>query len=140
MLSRASRLLPPNIMPRPLEGVVVVAVEDDLDALDVLRIVMQHDGALVIPASDAQSALETLGRIRPAVLVSDMSMPSYDGRWLVAEARRSGLLAGIPTLVVTALTMTPQEVREAGFDAYLRKPVDPLVLSEMVRSLVRRAA
>jgi CheY-like chemotaxis protein len=49
-----------------------------------------------------------------------------------------GLLNGVPTLVVTAQTMTPQQVQEAGFDAYLRKPVDPTVLCETVRTLARR--
>jgi DNA-binding response OmpR family regulator len=73
-------------MPGPLEGVVVVALEDD------------------------------------------------------PEARRSGLLTGIPVLAVTALTMTPQEVRDAGFDGYLQKPVDPFALSETVRALARRRA
>ena len=41
-------------------------------------------------------------------------------------------------MVVTALTMTPQEVREAGVDAYLRKPVDPTMLCQTVRTLARR--
>jgi DNA-binding response OmpR family regulator len=124
----------------PLEGVVVIAVEDDPDALALLRLAMEQAGALVVPASDAKAALETLGRVRPTVLISDLSMPEQDGSWLVTEARRSGLLADVPALVVTALTMTPREVREAGFDAYLRKPVDPLLLCETVRALVRHAA
>jgi DNA-binding response OmpR family regulator len=124
----------------PLGNVVVIAVEDDPDALDLLRIVLEHDGALVVPASDAYSALEKLRLLRPTVLVTDLSMPWQDGRWLVAEARRSGLLPGVPVLAVTALTMTPQEVHDAGFDGYLQKPVDPFALSETVRALARRAA
>lgn len=127
-------------MAGPLQGVVVVAVEDEPDALAMLQIMMEHDGALVVPALDANSALETLLRVRPPVLVTDLSMPSRDGRWLVAEARRSGLLADVPTLVLTAFTMTPREVRETGFDAYLPKPVDPTVLCETVRALAQRAA
>jgi CheY-like chemotaxis protein len=127
-------------MAGPLQGVVVVAVEDDADALAMLQIMMEHEGALVIPAPDANSALETLHRMRPTVLVTDLSMPSRDGGWLVAEARRLGLLPDVPALVVTALTMTPREVRKAGFDAYLRKPVDPLLLCETVRALARHAA
>lgn len=127
-------------MAGPLEGVVVVAVEDDPDALAMLQIMMEQDGALVVPAPDANSALETLHRVRPTVLVTDLSMPSRDGRWLVTEARRAGLLADVPTLVVTAITMTPREVRDAGFDAYLPKPVDPTALCETVRALAQRAA
>ena len=64
-------------------------------------------------------------------------MPERDGVWLLTEARRQGLLNGVPTLVVTALAMTPQEVQETGFDAYLRKPIDPTVLCNTVQYLAR---
>lgn len=127
-------------MPGSLAGIIVVAVEDDPDSLALLTIIMETHGALVVSASDAQSALEKLRRLRPTVLVSDMSMPYRNGAWLVTEARRAGLLAGVPALVVTAFQMTPQEVREAGFDAYLRKPVDPTALCVTVRRLARRVA
>jgi CheY-like chemotaxis protein len=127
-------------MPGALEGVVVVAVEDDPDALALLKITMEHDGAFVVATSDAQSALNTLRCLRPTVLVSDLSMPEHDGSWLVAEARRSGLLTGVRALVVTAYPMTPQQVREAGFDAYLSKPVDPSLLCNTVGNLARLAA
>jgi hypothetical protein len=41
------------------------------------------------------------------VLVSELSMPGQDGRWLVAEARRLGVLTGVRALVVTAVAMLP---------------------------------
>ena len=118
-----------------LQSIVVVLVEDDQDALVVLRVMMESEGALVFPASDAKAALETLVRVTPTVLVSDLSMPEHDGGWLVAQARSKGLLRRIPALLVTALTMTPQQVADAGFDAYLRKPVDPHALCTTVRTL-----
>jgi DNA-binding response OmpR family regulator len=120
-----------------LDGLVVLVVEDDDDALALLTTMMANQGAVVMPAPDALSALETLTRIRPNVLVSDMSMPERDGGWLVTEARSQGLLDGVPALLVTALPMTTQEVLDAGFDAYLCKPVDPSVLCETVHALVR---
>jgi CheY-like chemotaxis protein len=120
-----------------LDGIVVVLVEDAPDALALFTAMMMNRDAVVIPAPDAKEALEALARIAPHVLVSDMHMPEGDGGWLVSEARRQGLLNGVSTLVVTALTMTPQQVQEAGFDAYLRKPVDPTALCETVRTLAR---
>jgi DNA-binding response OmpR family regulator len=120
-----------------LDGLVVLVVEDDDDALALLTTMMANQGAVVMPAPDALSALETLTRIRPNILVSDMTMPERDGGWLVTEARSQGLLDGVPALLVTALAMTTQEVLDAGFDAYLRKPVDPSVLYGTVHALVR---
>ena len=124
-------------MDAPLVGIVVVVVEDDPDSLALLTTMLMHQGAVVLPAPDAKQALEALSRVTPSVLVSDMQMPERDGAWLVAEARRQGLLRGAPTVVVTAQTMTPQQVQEAGFDAYMRKPVDPSQLCQTVRVLAR---
>jgi CheY-like chemotaxis protein len=124
-------------MPAPLDGIVVLIVEDDPDALALLQVMMEYQGAVVLPAADAQSALDTLGRVRPDVLVSDMSLPERDGRWLATEARNHGLLNGVPALLMTAHTMISQQVQQAGFDAYLRKPVDPTVFCATVLALAR---
>jgi CheY-like chemotaxis protein len=93
-------------MPAPLQRIVIVLVEDDPDALALFRVIFEYQGALVMSAPGAQSALEMLGRLKPDVLLSDMQMPDWDGAWLVAEARNRGLLKGVAALVVTAATMT----------------------------------
>jgi CheY-like chemotaxis protein len=120
-----------------LLGIVVVVVDDDSDALDLFRAVLEYHGALVMCVPGPQPALELLSRMRPDVLLSDMQMPDWDGAWLVAEAHNRGLLRTVGTLVVTAAAMTPQQVRDAGFDAYLRKPVDPHQLCDRVYALAR---
>ena len=137
--STASHLPALKRMPALLDGIVVVVVEDDPDSLDLLRAVLEQRGAVVVPASDATSALEKLTRIRPDVLVTDMSMPGRDGWWLMHEARTQGLLTGVAAVAVTAVSLTPQQVREAGFDVYLRKPIDPAVLCARVHDLARRS-
>ena len=127
-------------MPALLEGIVVVLVEDDPDALELFQFAINHQGAVVVPAADAQSALNALGRMKPDVLVSDMSLPERDGSWLASEARSRGMLNGVASLCVTARAMTSEQVQQAGFDAYLRKPVDPTVLCATVHTLARPAS
>jgi CheY-like chemotaxis protein len=122
---------------QPLAGIHVLLVEDDGDARDIMRTVMEYQGALVIVAPNAKSALVAMETLKPDVLVSDISMPEYDGFWLLAEARRRGWLEGVATLAVTALELKPSQITEAGFDSYLRKPVDPNVLCNTVQSLAR---
>jgi len=114
-------------------------VEDDPDSLELLRAVMEQRGAVVVSAPDATSALEKLTHVRPDVLVTDMSMPGRDGWWLMHEARTQGLLTGVAAVAVTAVTLTPQQVREAGFDVYLRKPIDPALLCARVHAVARRS-
>jgi CheY-like chemotaxis protein len=125
-----------------LDGIVVVIVEDDPDALALLQFMIEYQGAVVVPAADAQSALTTLDRMKldrmkPDVLVSDMSLPEREGRSLATEARSHGLLNGVPALLMTAHAMTSEQVQQAGFDAYLRKPVDPTVFCATVHALAR---
>ena len=103
-----------------------------------MQLVMEYQGALVLGAPDAKSALGQLATLKPDVLVSDINMPGHDGFWLLEEARRLDRLDGVPTLAVTALALTPQQLKEAGFNAYLRKPVDPNELFNTVQALARR--
>jgi DNA-binding response OmpR family regulator len=126
-------------MPALLDGITVVLVEDDLDARELLMAMMEQRGAVVVAASNATSALETLACIKPDVLVTDLSMPDRDGWWLMHEARTQGLLNGVAAVAVTAATLAPQQVRGAGFDAYLRKPIDPAVLCARIRTVARRS-
>ncbi len=60
-----------------------------------------------------------------------------DGFWLLSEARGRRWLDGVATLAVTALDRGPRQMTEAGFDSYLRKPVDPNVLCNSVQALAR---
>ena len=102
-----------------------------------MQMVMDYQGALVITADSAKAALALMATVKPNVLVSDINMPQHDGFWLIEEARSLGYLDGVPTLAVTALELGPQEIKDAGFDAYLRKPVDPDDLCATVQKLGR---
>ena len=102
-----------------------------------MQMVMEYQGALVITADSAKGAIALMATVRPNVLVSDISMPQHDGFWLIAEARKLGYLEGVPTLAVTALALSAREIKDAGFDAYLRKPVDPDILCGTVQKLGR---
>lgn len=116
----------------------MLLVDDDADARAVMQMVMEYQGALVIPATDAKSALGLLDTVKPDVLVSDINMPEHDGFWLLQEARRLARLDGVPALAVTGLELTPKEIEAAGFHGYLRKPVDPNMLCNTVHALARR--
>ena len=121
-----------------LDGVHLLLVEDDPDSREIMKLVMEYQGALVLAVPDAKAALAVLAAMRPDALVTDISMPQQDGVDLVREARQHGLLEQVPTLAVTAFSFSEAQLRDAGFDAYLRKPVDPNKLCQTVQELVRR--
>ena len=122
---------------QPLAGVHVLLVDDDDDSRDIMRTIMEYQGALVIVATSAKAALIVMETMKPDVLVSDINMPEHDGFWLLGEAHKRGWLDGVATLAVTALDFTAQQMTDAGFDSYLRKPVDPNMLCNTVQALAR---
>ena len=125
-----------------LKGIHVLLVEDDDDARTLLETVLRYCGALVTAVASAGAAMSTLERVRPDLLLSDLSMPEHDGYWLIHAVRALPAERGgtIPAVAVTALG-SPHGVERtlgAGFQAHLRKPVDPWELARTIATLASR--
>lgn len=124
---------------KQLPGVHVLIVEDNEDSRYLLTDVLQYCGALVTPVSSAEEARALLGRVRPDVLVSDLAMPGLDGyallRWVRALPPEAG--GRIPAIAITAFSedYDSRKAHEAGFDAYLRKPINLTSFCELVGRL-----
>jgi len=125
-----------------LIGVHVLVVDDDADARDLLRTVLEYCGALVTVVASAQEALAVLERVTPDVLVTDIAMPMHDGYWLIDAIRALPAQRGgaIPAVAVTAHGEYhgPDRTLGAGFQAHLRKPLDPWELCRALASLTRK--
>jgi PAS domain S-box-containing protein len=127
-------------LPR-LEGVHVFAVDDEPDARDLLRTVLEDQGAKVTSFASAEDALAALKTTKPTVLVCDIGMPKMDGYQLIrtlraAEPRRER----IPALALTAFARAEDRKRSlvAGYQAHLAKPFDVGELILVVADLVGR--
>jgi CheY-like chemotaxis protein len=122
----------------------VLVVDDDPDARQVFRTVLQYCGALVTTASSAREALAVLGRVVPDVLVVDIVLPGRSGYWLISEIRKLPREAGgaVPALACTGYGEDHPATRleAAGFQRYIRKPIDPWELSRIVGSLARQTS
>lgn len=125
-----------------LKGIHVLLVEDDDDARVLLETVLQYCGALVTAVASAAEAMSTLERVKPDLLLSDLSMPQRDGYWLIREVRALPADRGgtMPAIVVTAHGHPHGVDRTlaAGFQAHLRKPVDPWELARTIAALAGR--
>ncbi len=123
-----------------MDGVRVLVVDDDMDSRGVTQRFLQEAGATVETAVSANDA-EALLRERPyALLISDVGMPRRDGHSLIRSirARGAGPTSRIPAIALTAYVRSEDRALalEAGFDAHLGKPVDPVKLIELAASLV----
>jgi CheY-like chemotaxis protein len=123
-----------------LHGVHVIAVDDDLDMLGLLRAILEGAGAKVTAVATATGALQTMHLLRPDVLVADLSMPMMDGISLIHRVRHASdpQVRSIPAVAVTGRTEYEEMVLESGFEMYLAKPVDPAELVAAVADLARR--
>jgi CheY-like chemotaxis protein len=124
-----------------LAGIQIVAVDDDQDALGLLRAVFEAAGADVHTFGSPVDALAGLKTLRPHVLVVDLGMPEMDGFAFIRQVRASpdAQLAHTPAAALTAFARSEDRVSalRAGFEMHLSKPVDPAELVAAVQTLAR---
>jgi signal transduction histidine kinase/CheY-like chemotaxis protein len=127
---------------RDLTGIRVMAIDDDEDALGLLRVVLEAAGAEVLTTSSAADALKRVGEISPDALVVDLGMPLMDGFDFMTRIRASAdpEVRDIPAAALTAFARSEDRTKalDSGFEMHLAKPVDPGELVASVATLVRR--
>ena len=126
-----------------LRGIRVLAVDDEEDALTLLRVVLETAGAEVTTVASPHNALERIEAVRPHVLVLDLGMPGMDGFELIARIRASTNpdVRDLPAAALTAFARSEDRTKalRSGFEMHLAKPVDPGELVASVATLVRRS-
>ena len=126
-----------------LVGLHVLVVDDDAEARELIRTVLEYGGALVTVVATARDALRHLQRVTPDAVVTDIAMPHENGYWLIREMRALAAIKGhrVPAIAITghAADHGPERTLGAGFDAHMHKPVDPWELCRVIASLVRRS-
>jgi PAS domain S-box-containing protein len=125
-----------------LEGLRLLVVDDDKDALEMMKTVLEKQGANVITARSTQEALEAFEREKPDMLISDIGMPGQDGYDLIRQvrARSEAERGSIPAAAVSAYVgeENRRQALEAGFHLHVAKPLDTVDLIEVVRRLAEK--
>lgn|GEM_PF-1516705 len=122
-----------NTEPR-LDGLRVLLVDDEPDALELVGEVLSSHGAEIHIAGSAQDAIAQFGSVHPDVLLSDIGMPVMDGLGLIRTIRSMPPESGghTPAVAITAYARAEDADRAlaAGYQAHIAKPIEP---SELVR-------
>lgn len=125
-----------------LDGVHVLAVDDEPDGLMLVGEVLEAAGARVRRAQSGEEALEQLALEVPNVLLTDLGMPRMDGFALIERVRQhvNPRVREIPAAALTAYARSEDRMRalDAGFQIHLAKPIDPAELVATIASLARR--
>jgi diguanylate cyclase (GGDEF)-like protein len=125
---------------RHARDITLLAVDDDPLLLDVVRALLEPCGYRVMTLDDPLRFWSELDRIRPDLVLLDVTMPDVSGLELCRVLRNDARWATVPVLVLTALrdAATLEQIFAAGADDYLAKPVVGSELLVRVRNRVER--
>ena len=139
---RTERLQPLSDL-ADLREVRVLAVDDEEDALTLVRIVLEAAGAHVDTVGSPRALFEVIESARPDVLLIDLGMPEMDGFEVITRIRASSSpgIRDLPAVALTAFARSEDRTKalRTGFEMHLAKPVDPGELVASIATLVRRA-
>jgi signal transduction histidine kinase/CheY-like chemotaxis protein len=114
---------------------LVMVVDDDPNARDLLAATVRREGYRVVEATDGQSALALAREWRPDMVTLDVLMPRIDGWGVLTALKSDPELAEIPVLIVTVLEDRGIAV-SLGAAEFLTKPVDRARLAATIRQHV----
>lgn len=124
-----------------LDGLRVLLVDDEPDAREASRAVLEAAGATVVAAGSVVEALNELARMPFDTVVTDIAMPDLDGYTLLERMTgQGGRVASTPAIALTAYAglADQRRARVAGFARHVAKPVAPADLVTAVGAVARR--
>src|SRR6185295_283596 len=127
--------------PPGLQGLRILIVDDETDALDLISMELAQHGAHVMGVNSAEAALESLSQDTFDILISDIGMPQMDGYDLIRQIRkRDDDTQRIPAVALTAYARVQDRMRAilAGYSTHVAKPVEANELVTVVASLTGR--
>ncbi len=130
----------PELAPR-LDGISVLIVDDDAEALEFARSSLERFGASVATAQSADEGRHRFRAAPPDVVLSDLRMPGESGYQFIQDVRALDRQSGrhTPAAAFTGLARASdrRDVLAAGFEMHVVKPIDPVELAMAVEQLVK---
>jgi two-component system alkaline phosphatase synthesis response regulator PhoP len=127
-------------MPLPITGQRILVVDDDKEIVRLVAAYLDKSGFRVLKAYDGETALHSIRRDRPDLVVLDLMLPNRDGWDITRIVRADPTLAGTPIIMLTARVEDTDKIvgLELGADDYVTKPFNPREVVARVRSVLRR--
>lgn len=122
-----------------LQGLKVLLVDDEEDAREAMRLILQQNGMTVITAASSDEGFDLLVAQKPDILLSDIAMPGEDGLSLMKRVRllpkEQGGLIPAAALSAYAGVNDRRTAFTAGFQHHIAKPVDPARLLAVIATM-----
>ncbi len=122
----------------PKQKPCILAVDDDVQVLSLVRDILKMEGYRVITADSGEAAVAAFEQQLPDLVVLDIILPGIDG-YAVCQRIRSS--SQVPIIMLTAMGSDDEKVRglDAGADDYVAKPFSVEVLLARVKAVLRRS-
>jgi PAS domain S-box-containing protein len=111
---------------RRLEHHDIVLIEDNADTREVMKFILETEGARVQTAEAGEDGFALARRARPDIILCDIGLPDIDGLEVARRVRGEPDLDRVKLIALTGYGQ-PEDVRsalEAGFEAHLTKPIN----------------
>jgi two-component system cell cycle response regulator DivK len=120
---------------------LILIVEDNDKNLKLVRDVLQVKGYSTIEAVNAEDGLVLARERKPDLILMDIQLPGMNGIEAIGVLRADPGTAAIPVVAVTASVMAQDrnKITEAGFDAYVGKPINLKEFLDTVRRMLENA-
>ncbi|AIY40315.1 Chemotaxis regulator - transmits chemoreceptor signals to flagelllar motor components CheY [Collimonas arenae] len=116
----------------------ILVVDDSAVMRKLISSILAERAYQVLLTEDGEAALQQARSAAIDLVLTDWNMPAMGGGKLIRALREMSRYAETPVLVLTteARESEKNEAREAGANGWLRKPVEPATLLEVVASLL----
>ncbi|MFN8484561.1 MAG: response regulator transcription factor [Anaerolineae bacterium] len=123
-------------------GKTILVVDDDRQIVRLVRAYLEQSGYGVLVAYDGETALHSIRRDRPDLIVLDLMLPDKDGWEITRLVRADPALADRPIIMLTARVEDTDRIvgLEMGADDYIAKPFNPREVVARVRAVLRRTS
>jgi DNA-binding response OmpR family regulator len=115
---------------------VLLVVDDDVDLANACARILKRAGFECLTAYDSPEALALFDSHRPALVLSDINLPTDDGFEITRRVRERAPTTPVILMTTHHSANAPQEAVHAGAAGYLRKPFANAELVAMVKSLL----
>lgn len=119
----------------------VAVVDDDPELGDFLQVLLKSNGFMVALYPSPGRFLDSLGAVRPDLVVLDMQLPGMDGREVIRVLRSNPQTRGVFIIAISGEQRKTSDVvsgLQVGADEYLLKPLDSDMLLARIQALLRR--
>lgn len=119
---------------------IIVCIEDDVEMIDLFKLVLGRQGYIVLGADGGREGLEMIQREQPNLVLLDLMMPEMDGWEVFQKLKAKDETKNIPVIIVTAKAQNIDRVlglHIARVDDYITKPFSPNDLVERIDNVLK---